>query len=72
MNIDRAQGLIQGQHMIQESKDDKAIYLQHGFLGRDGAIPCHPCAATLIYTNNSYDCCSGTVDSRHEDFSRVR
>ena len=35
-------------------------------------IPCQPCAAALIDTNNSYNCCSGTVDSGHEDFSRVR
>ena len=35
-------------------------------------VPCQPCAAALIDTNNSYDCCSGTVDSGHEDFSRVR
>ena len=35
-------------------------------------IPSHPCAAALIDTNNSYACCSGTVDSGHNDLSRVR
>ena len=28
--------------MIEESKDDEAIYLQHGFLGRDGAHTMSP------------------------------
>ena len=35
-------------------------------------IPRHPCAAALVDTNDSYNCCSGAVDSGHEDFSRVR
>ena len=71
--MDRAQGLDQCQHSVEESRDDKAIITcSMALLAVMMRIPCQPCAAALIDTNNSYNCCSGTVDSCHEDFSRVR
>ena len=64
--MDRAQGLNQCQCINEESRDDKAIITcRMAFLAVMVHIPCHPCAAALIDTNNSYNCCSGTVDSGH-------
>ena len=58
---------------MKESRDDKAINTcSTTFLAMIVRIPCQPCAAALVDTNDSYNCCSGTVDSGHEDFSRVR
>ena len=57
---------------MKESRDDKAIITcSTTFLAMIVRIPCQPCAAALIDTNDSYHCCSSTVDSGHEDFSRA-
>ena len=57
---------------MEQLRDDKAINTWSlALLAVMVRIPCHPCAAALIDTNNSYDCCSGTVDSGHKDSSRV-
>ena len=59
--------------MYGESRGDKAVITcSTTFLAVMVRIPCQPCAAALVDTNDSYNRCSGTVDSGHEDFSRVR
>ena len=58
---------------MERSRNDKAIITcSTTFLVVMVRIPCQPCAAALVDTNDSYNRCSGTVDSGHEDFSRVR
>ena len=59
--------------MYGESRGDKAVITcSTTFLAVMVCIPCQPCAAALIDTNDSYNRCSGTVEGGHEDFSRVR
>ena len=70
--MDRVQGLNQCQHIDEELRCDKALTTcSMAFLAVMVRIPGQPCAAALIDTNHSYDCCSGTVNSGHEGFSRV-
>lgn len=57
---------------MEQLRDDEAINTWSlALLAVIMRIPGQPCTAALIDTNNAYDCCSGTVDSGHEDFSRV-
>ena len=40
--VDRAQCLNHSQHVTEDSKEDEAIYLQHGSLGHDGVHTMSP------------------------------